>query len=77
MLYSVLSEIFANSKVRRRCFLQPHQGDIRAKLNACAQILDEEIDDFGASEVLVEIDAKYLGLLSGVRTEDIEHQSTN
>jgi GTP-binding protein HflX len=71
LLYDVLCELFASSKVRKRCFLAPHQGDIRAKLNACAQVLQENIDDFGASELVIEIDAKHLGLLTAVRTEDL------
>jgi GTP-binding protein HflX len=71
LLYQVLSEQFTSSKVKKRCYLQANQGEIRAKLSACAQILDEKIDDFGASELLIEIDAKYLGLLSAVITEDV------
>jgi GTPase len=70
LLYSVLSEIFASSKVKKRCFLEANQGNIRAKLSAYAQILEEKIDDFGANECVIEIDAKHLGLLSLVRTED-------
>ncbi|MDD1607428.1 MAG: GTPase HflX, partial [Methylococcaceae bacterium] len=69
LLYLVLTEIFASSKVKKRCYLQANQGDIRAKLSAYAHVLEEKIDDFGASELVIEIDVKHLGLLSSVRTE--------
>ncbi|MFA6164684.1 MAG: ribosome rescue GTPase HflX [Methylobacter sp.] len=71
LLYQALAEIFSNTKVKRRCYLQPDQGDIRAKLSACAKIIDEQIDDFGACELVIEIDAKHLGLLRAVETEEI------
>jgi len=71
LLYQALAEIFSNTKVKRRCYLQPDQGDIRAKLSACAKIIDEQIDDFGACELVIEIDAKHLGLLRTVETEEI------
>jgi GTP-binding protein HflX len=70
LLYLVLTEIFSSSKVKKRCYLQANQGDIRAKLSACAHVLEEKIDDFGASELVIEIDVKYLGLLSSVETKD-------
>jgi len=69
LLHLVLSEIFASSKVKKRCFLTPAQSDVRAKLFACAKIIDEHIDDLGATEMVVEIDAKNLGLLKNVHTE--------
>jgi GTP-binding protein HflX len=71
LLYCVLSEQFASSKVKKRCHLKANQGDIRAKLAACAQILEEKINDLGETELLIDIDAKYLGLLSSVETEDV------
>lgn len=71
LLYQVLSEIFSSSKVKKRCHLQANQGDIRAKLCACAQILEEKIDEFGDSELVIEIDVKHLGLLSSVVTEEL------
>ena len=71
LLYSVLTELFASSKVKKRCVLQTNQGDIRAKLSAYAQILSEKIDEFGDSELVIEIDVKHLGLLSSVETEDV------
>jgi GTP-binding protein HflX len=71
LLHAVLAELFASSKVKKRCHLNANQGDIRAKLSAYAQILSEKIDDFGDSELVIEIDAKYLGLLSSVMTEEV------
>lgn len=71
LLYQVLSETFSSSKVKKRCYLKANQGDIRAKLSACANILDEKIDDLGASELVIEIDVKHLGLLSSVVTEEL------
>jgi len=71
LLYQALAEIFSNTKVNIKCFLQPNQGDIRAKLFACAKIISEKTDDFGACELVIEIDTKYLGLLKSVETERI------
>jgi GTP-binding protein HflX len=71
LLYQSLAEIFSNTKVKRTCYLQPDQGDIRAKLFACAQIISEKIDDFGGCELVIEIDTKYLGLLKSVEIEKI------
>ncbi|MGZ5025815.1 MAG: ribosome rescue GTPase HflX [Methylobacter sp.] len=71
LLYQALAEIFSNTKVKRRCYLRPDQGDIRAKLFACARIINEKNDDFGACELDIEIDTKYLGLLKSVKIEEI------
>jgi GTP-binding protein HflX len=72
LLHQALSEIFSNTKVKRTCHLRPDQGDIRAKLFACAKILSEKADDFGGCELTVEIDTKYLGLLKAVKIEEKE-----
>ena len=74
LLYQVLAELFSITKVKKRCYLQPHQGNIRAKLFTCAKIIDEHIDEFGANELVIEIDVKHLGLLKDVKTEEIEAQ---
>jgi len=71
LLYQALTEIFATTKIKKRCFLTPAQNDIRAKLFTCAKIIDEHIDDRGATELVVEIDVKNLGLLKNVRNEPI------
>ena len=71
LLFQALAEIFSNTKVQRTCHLRADQGNIRAKLFACATILSEKIDDFGESELVIEIDTKYLGLLKSVETDDL------
>lgn len=71
LLHEVLAELFSTSKVKRKCHLQPDQGHIRAKLFTCAKIINEHIDDFGVSELLIEIDAKQMGLLKGVKFEEV------
>lgn len=71
LLYQALAEIFSNTKIKRKFHLQADQGDIRAKLFACANIISEKNDDFGGCELVVEIDTKYLGLLKSVAIEEI------
>lgn len=71
LLVQVLTEIFAGAQVKRRCFLMPEQADIRAKLFTCAKIIDEHIDELGASELFIQIDVKHLGLLKGIQTEEV------
>lgn len=71
LLDKALGEIFANSKVKRKCFLLPQQAGVRAKLFDFARIINEEANDYGGWELAVEIDKKYLGLLKDVRIEEI------
>jgi len=71
LLYQALAEIFSNTKVKRKCRLQPDQGDIRSKLFACARIISEKTDDLGGCELIIEIDTKYLGLLKSVEIEEM------
>jgi len=71
LLFQALAEIFSNTKVKRTCHLRADQGDIRAKLFACAKIISEKVDDLGGCELVVEIDTKYLGLLKSVEIEEI------
>ena len=71
LLFNVLVEKFANTKVRRRIFLTPQQAGIRAKLFANAQILEETIDEFGDTNLFIEIDFKHLGLLKDVQVEEV------
>jgi GTPase len=70
LLLNVLAEQFEPTKNRRKCYLRPDQGQIRAKLFTCAKIIDEHINDSGGSDLIIEIDNKYLGLLSAVETEE-------
>jgi GTPase len=71
LLMNVLAEQFANSKSKKKCYLRPDQGQIRAKLFTCAKIIDEHINDSGGSDLTIEIDNKYLGLLDAIKTEEI------
>ncbi len=70
LLLQALSEIFSTSKVRRKCFLLPSQGGIRARLFDSAKVLHESINEAGGWDISVEIDKKYLGLLKSVRVEE-------
>ncbi len=72
LLLKTLESIFANTKIKKRCFLTPQEGGVRAKLFNVCQILDEKIDDLGNTELVIELDVKHLGLLKSVKTEDIK-----
>ena len=69
LLQQALAELFADSKVRRTCFLPASQAGFKAKLFGVARILSEQIDEFGDCELLIEIDKKNLGLLKNIQTE--------
>lgn len=71
LLYQALSEIFSTSKIKMRCYLQADQGQIRAKIFTCAKIINQHIDEAGAIELVIEIDAKHLGLLKSVKYEEM------
>jgi GTP-binding protein HflX len=71
LLLQVLNEQFAHSKVKQRCFIPASQGGIRAKLIANAKIIEEIIDEFGDSALIVELDEKYLGLLKQIEHEPV------
>ncbi len=71
LLYQVLGEIFLTTTVKRKCYLQANQGDIRAKLFTCAKIISEHINDFGINELVVEMDTKYLGILKTIQNEEV------
>jgi GTP-binding protein HflX len=68
-LRQALSEIFASSKVRRRCYLTSAQSGMRAKLFTSVKILSEQFNDEGEWEWVVEIERRNLGLLKDVRHE--------
>ncbi|CAG7855805.1 GTPase HflX [biofilm metagenome] len=70
LLFTVLTEQFANSKTKKKCYLRSDQGHIRSKLFTCAKIIDEHIDDSGGSDLIIEIDNKHLGLLSTIHSEE-------
>lgn len=71
LLYQALSEIFSTSKIKMRCYLQADQGQIRAKIFTCAKIINQHIDEAGVIELVIEIDAKHLGLLKSVKCEEM------
>lgn len=71
LLTQALKEILTANKLIKRCFLSPAQSAIRAKLFTCAKIIDEHIDDMGATELVVEIEPKNLGILKNVHTEPV------
>jgi GTP-binding protein HflX len=72
LLLQALTEIFSSTKVRRKCFLRPDQGGVRASLFDYAKIIDEKINDFGGWDLSIEIDKKHLGLLKTVNFKEIE-----
>jgi GTP-binding protein HflX len=69
LLLSVLTEIFSVSKIKIRCILPPDQAETRAKLFAVARIIFEHFDDQGVCNLLVELDARHLGLLKSIPYE--------
>ncbi|NOQ34922.1 MAG: GTPase HflX [Methylococcaceae bacterium] len=71
LLHQALAELFASTKVKRRCHLSANQGDIRAKLFDFAKIIDEKSNDYGGWDLAIEIDKKHLGLLKSVEFEEI------
>lgn len=71
LLFQALSELFSNTKVKRKCFLQPNQGGVRASLFNYAKIIDEKSNDLGGWDLSIEIDKKHLGLLKEVEVEEI------
>jgi len=71
LLYQALAELFTSNKVKRKCYLSPAQGRVRAKLFDFAKIINEETDDYGGWNLAIEIDKKHLGLLKSVENEEI------
>jgi len=71
LLYQALAEIFSLTKYKKRCHLQAGQGQIRAKLFNVARIIAEHMDENGGYTIDFEIDAKHLGLLKSLESEEI------
>jgi GTPase len=71
LLTDVLAGQFAPTKTKRKCYLRPDQGQVRAKLFTCAKIIDEHINDSGGFEIIIEIDNKYLGLLATIEAHEM------
>lgn len=72
LLFQALSEIFSSNKVRKKCFLQPDQGGVRASLFNFAKIVDEKVNESGGWDLSIEIDKKHLGLLKAVKVEEMD-----
>lgn len=71
LLFQALAELFSSTKVARKCFITASQGGVRSKLFGFAKIIEEKHDELGGWEVSIEIDRKHLGLLKGIKTEEI------
>ncbi len=71
LLFKALAELFSSTKVKRKCFLMPNQGGVRASLFTYTKIIDEKVTDVGGWNILIEIDKKHLGLLKSVKIEEI------
>ena len=71
LLYQALAETFSLVKYKKRCHLQADQGHIRAKLFNVARIIAEQMDEYGGYIIDFEIDAKHLGLLKSLESEEI------
>ena len=71
LLYQALAEIFSLTKLKKRCHLQADQAHIRAKLFKVARIIAEQMDEYGGYTIDFEVDAKHLGLLKSLETEEI------
>ena len=72
LLQQALAQLFATSKVIRKCYLTPSQIGMKSKLFAFVRIIDEIIDDNGNCQLTIEIDQKNLGLLKEIKTEPVE-----
>jgi GTP-binding protein HflX len=71
LIFQALAELFSNTKVKRKCYLQSHQGGVRANLFNYARIIDEKSNDLGGWDMSIEIDKKHLGLLKDIKVEEI------
>jgi GTP-binding protein HflX len=71
LLQQALCELFAGSKVRRKCHLTARQAGFKAKLFGIARVIDETINDHGDSILTIEIDKKNLGLLKDISVEAV------
>ena len=72
LLFQALAELFSSNKVKRKCYLQPDQGGVRASLFNYAKIIDEQVNECGGWDLSIEIDKKHLGLLKTVKVEEME-----
>jgi len=71
LLLQALKESFSNSKVIKKCFLSASQAGLKAKWFGQVRLIDESLNEQGEYQLTIEIDKKNLGLLKGVRVEDL------
>ncbi|OAI15037.1 GTPase HflX [Methylomonas lenta] len=71
LLQQALTECFAATKVFKKCFLTAEQVGLKAKWFGLVRFVDETINDQGDCELTIEIDKKNLGLLKGIRVEEV------
>ncbi len=74
LLRQALCELFVGSKVLRKCYLTASQLGMKAKLYGYSQVINETVNDSGDSELIIEIDKKYLGLLKEINNEEVNRQ---
>ncbi|MCK5829515.1 MAG: GTPase HflX [Methylococcales bacterium] len=72
LLLKALMELFSSTKVKRKCYLLPNQGGVRANLFNYAKIIEEKVNDMGGWDLLIEIDKKHLGLIKTVEVEELD-----
>ena len=71
LLQQALAECFVSSKVIRKCFLSAGQAGLKAKWFGLVRFIDETVDEYGDCEITIELDKKHLGLLKGVRVDEV------
>ncbi len=71
LLYQALAEILSLARYKKRCHLHADQGHIRAKLFKVTKIIAEQMDEYGGYTIDFEIDAKHLGLVKSLETEEL------
>jgi GTP-binding protein HflX len=71
LLQQALNELFASSKLIKKCFLPAGQLGLKSKWFGLVRIIDEAMDEYGDCELTIEIDPKNLGLLKEIRVEDV------
>lgn len=72
LLKQALTACFSDSKVVKKCYLTAAQAGLKAKWFGMVRLIDELVNDHGDSELIIELDKKYLGLLKDIRVEDLD-----
>lgn len=71
LLLQVLVELLSVDKITCLCHLLASQGDVRAKLFSVANIVHEDFTEQGGWDLRIEIEQRYMGVLSEVDVEKI------